>query len=325
MDTILGLPPITVITILTSLAVFMAVLAVWSTAIERNSIAGRVKELQARRESLRAGYMATKKRTSPIRNISGVGVMRKVVERLKLLQTEKQKQITNRLAQAGYRSKDAVVIYSFIKLLSPIGGLVMAVIMVYGLKLQADNPSMQGLLALGCVIGGFYTPEIFIKNAIDKRTDAIRKAFPDALDLLVICAEAGLSMDASMKRVAKEIGNSSSELSDELSLTSLELGFLPERRQALTNLADRVDLKAVKSVVATLIQTEKYGTPLSHSLRVLSAEFRNDRLMLAEEKAARLPAVMTIPLIMFILPVLFIVLLGPATCSVSDNLVNRSF
>ena len=145
---------------------------------------------------------------------------------------------------------------------------------------------------------------------------------PDALDLLVICAEAGLTVDdAAFNRVAKELGKAYPELGDEFGLTAIELGFLNERRQAFENLATRVDLEAVRGVVTTMIQTEKYGTPLASALRVLSAEFRNERMMRAEEKAARLPAIMTVPLILFILPTLFIVILGPAACAISDSFI----
>ncbi len=165
---------------------------------------------------------------------------------------------------------------------------------------------------------GYKGPDIFLSNQIAKRTKAIRKGLPDALDLLVICAEAGLTVDAAFNRVAKELGRAYPELGDEFTLTAIELSFLTERRQAFENLAYRVNLDAVRGVVTTMIQTERYGTPLASALRVLSAEFRNERMMRAEEKAARLPAIMTIPLILFILPVLFIVILGPAACSISD-------
>uniref|UniRef100_UPI003B3ACC56 type II secretion system F family protein n=1 Tax=Sphingomonas sp. TaxID=28214 RepID=UPI003B3ACC56 len=151
----------------------------------------------------------------------------------------------------------------------------------------------------------------------------IRKALPDAIDLLVICAEAGLTVDAAFGRVARELGKGYPELADEMSLTAIELGFLTDRRAAFENLATRVDLPSVRSLVTTLIQTEKYGTPLASALRVLSAEFRHERTMHAEEKAARLPAVMTVPLIVFILPVLFIVILGPAACSIGDGLLKN--
>jgi tight adherence protein C len=179
------------------------------------------------------------------------------------------------------------------------------------------------LTVAGTLVGAYKAPDIWLKNRVTKRSHAVRKGLPDALDLLVICAEAGLTVDAAFARVAKELGKAYPELGDEFGLTAIELGFLNERRQAFENLANRVDLDSVRGVVTTMIQTEKYGTPLASALRVLSAEFRNERMMRAEEKAARLPAIMTVPLILFILPTLFVVILGPAACSISDNLINR--
>jgi tight adherence protein C len=180
-----------------------------------------------------------------------------------------------------------------------------------------------GLVA-GSLILAYKAPDLYLKNRIQKRSHAIRKGLPDALDLLVICAEAGLTVDAAFNRVARELGKAYPELGDEFALTSIELGFLTDRRQAFENLANRIDLDSIRGVVTTMIQTEKYGTPLASALRVLSAEFRNERMMRAEEKAARLPAIMTVPLILFILPVLFIVILGPASCRISDNLMTGS-
>ena len=165
---------------------------------------------------------------------------------------------------------------------------------------------------------GYYFPMYWVNSRVQKRQAEIVSGFPDALDLLVICAEAGLTVDAAFNRVARELGRAYPELGDEFALTAIELSFLSERRQAFENLAYRVKLEAVKGVTTTMVQTERYGTPLASALRVLSAEFRNERMMRAEEKAARLPAIMTVPLILFILPVLFIVILGPAACSIAD-------
>jgi len=178
------------------------------------------------------------------------------------------------------------------------------------------------MLVAGTIVLAYKAPDLYLKNKITKRSAAIRKGLPDALDLLVICAEAGLTVDAAFHRIARELGRAYPELGDECALTAIELGFLSERRQAFENLAQRVDLDAVKGVVTTMIQTEKYGTPLASALRVLSAEFRNERMMRAEEKAARLPAIMTVPLILFILPTLFVVILGPAACSIADAFKN---
>ena len=159
-----------------------------------------------------------------------------------------------------------------------------------------------------------------MRNAISKRWSKIRKGLPDALDLMVICAEAGLSLDATFTRVAREMRQAAPEVSDELDVTAIELGFLPRRRQALDNLGRRVDIPEMRSLTNALLQTEKYGTPLARALRVLAAEYRDQRLLRAEEKAARLPATMTVPMIIFILPTLFVVLIGPAVLRTMDAL-----
>jgi tight adherence protein C len=203
--------------------------------------------------------------------------------------------------------------------LEPIALGFLGVVMIYWIEMFPEWGSMKRFMAFAVlIIAGYKGPELFLKNKSKKRSDEIRKGLPDALDLLVICAEAGLTVDAAFNRVAKELGRAYPELGDEFALTAIELSFLTERRQAFENFAYRVDLDAVRGVVTTMIQTERYGTPLASALRVLSAEFRNERMMRAEEKAARLPAIMTVPLILFILPVLFIVILGPAACSISD-------
>jgi tight adherence protein C len=191
---------------------------------------------------------------------------------------------------------------------------------VYLLEVGDLAPSARLLAVLAGGGLGFFVPELYVKNLIKKRQLLLARALPDGLDLLVICAESGLSLDAALDRVANEIGGASAALAEELSLTSIELGFLPERRQALLNLNRRTNLPSIRGVVNTLLQTEKYGTPLSQSLRVLANEFRDQRLLKAEEKAARLPATLTVPMILFILPVLFIVLVGPAVIKVMDNI-----
>jgi tight adherence protein C len=199
-----------------------------------------------------------------------------------------------------------------------------AIVLIYGVDFFPDWSWFKKYATVaGTLVGSYKAPDIWLSNKVKKRSDAVRKGLPDALDLLVICAEAGLTVDAAFNRVAKELGKAYPELGDEFGLTAIELGFLNERRQAFENLAMRIDLDAVRGVVTTMIQTEKYGTPLASALRVLSAEFRNERMMCAEEKAARLPAIMTVPLILFILPTLFVVILGPAACSISDNLFKQ--
>src|SRR4051812_6277946 len=200
--------------------------------------------------------------------------------------------------------------------------LVVAALVAGPAAAQDRGPMKKyGLVALSFILS-YKAPDIYLKNKITKRSNAIRKGLPDALDLLVICAEAGLTVDAAFARVSRELGKAYPELGEEFSLTAIELGFLTDRRQAFENLANRINLDAIRGVVTTMIQTEKYGTPLASALRVLSAEFRNERMMRAEEKAARLPAIMTGPLILFILPTLFVVILGPASCSINDSFLH---
>jgi len=246
--------------------------------------------------------------------------MRSFLGSLKVLQDSQLKQAQIKLMQAGIRSKDAAVAVIFGRMVLPIviGGTM--VVGVYLLGWLSDwSPIKKFAVVGGSLFGSYKAPDLIVKNMVTKRTSAIRKGLPDALDLLVICAEAGLTVDAAFHRVAKELGRGYPELGDEFALCAIELGFLTDRRQAFENLAMRVDLEAVRGVVTTMIQTEKYGTPLASALRVLSAEFRNERMMRAEEKAARLPAIMTVPLILFILPTLFVVILGPASCSIHDS------
>jgi tight adherence protein C len=239
-----------------------------------------------------------------------------------MLQDEQVVIAQQKLMQAGIRSKDLAFVVIFARFLLPVILGTTAVVGVYMLDWFPDWGALKKYaFVAGAFIGSYKAPDMFLKNKIQKRTAAIRKGLPDALDLLVICAEAGLTVDAAFNRVARELGKAYPELGDEFALTAIELGFLTDRRQAFQNLASRIDLESVRGVVTTMIQTEKYGTPLASALRVLSAEFRNERMMRAEEKAARLPAIMTVPLILFILPVLFIVILGPAACSISDNLI----
>jgi tight adherence protein C len=281
----------------------------------------RVKALNERREELKAGIVtaSAKKRTSLVRKWETTDRMREALAGMKVLQDSQLKQAQQKLAQAGFRNKEWAVAIIFARLVAPVVLGTLGLIFVYWTETFPEWGSFKRFAAFASlVILGYKGPDLWLQNKINKRTNEVRKGLPDALDLLVICAEAGLTVDAAFNRVAKELGRAYPELGDEFGLTAIELGFLSERRQAFENLANRVDLEAVRGVVTTMIQTEKYGTPLASALRVLSAEFRNERMMRAEEKAARLPAIMTVPLILFILPVLFIVILGPAACSISD-------
>ena len=320
----MGIDVIMVASLLSAVATFAVLVAIYAATTVRDPMAKRVKALNERREQLKAGIVAsTSKRRKGISNRNEMAdKVRGLLASLKMLQEEQVVKAQARLMQAGVRSKDLAFVLIFARFVLPvvIGGL--AVVMVYLVDYFPDWGAFKkyGLVA-GSLVLAYKAPDIWLKNKVTKRTHAIRKGLPDALDLLVICAEAGLTVDAAFGRVARELGKGYPELGDEFALTSIELGFLTDRRFAFENLARRIDLESVRGVVTTMIQTEKYGTPLASALRVLSAEFRNERMMRAEEKAARLPAIMTIPLILFILPVLFIVILGPASCSISDALL----
>ncbi|WP_242118040.1 type II secretion system F family protein [Sphingomonas lacusdianchii] len=318
---LLGFDAASVATILSGIAVLSMLVALYVATSVRDPMARRVKALNDRREQLKAGITAStsKRRAKLVQKNEATDRIRDLLVSMKVLQDSQLKAAQLKLMQAGIRSKDWAVAVIFGRLMLPIlFGLPMTYI-VYGTDSFADwSPLKAYALVAGTLILAYKAPDIYLKNRITKRSDAIRKGLPDALDLLVICAEAGLTVDAAFTRVSRELGRAYPELGEEFSLTAIELGFLTERRQAFENLALRINLDAVKGVVTTMIQTEKYGTPLASALRVLSAEFRNERMMRAEEKAARLPAIMTVPLILFILPTLFVVILGPAACSISD-------
>ncbi|MDO6413174.1 type II secretion system F family protein [Sphingomonas sp. BIUV-7] len=312
-------------TLMSAAALFSLLVAMYAGFTARDPMARRVKALNERREQLKAGITAsTRKRAKLNKTSQTTDRMRSFLSGLKVLQDTQLKEAQTKLSQAGIRSKDTAIAVIFARLMLPIvlGGT--AIVLVYLLDMFPDwGWAKRYALVAGSLVLSYKAPDIYLKNLITKRTALIRKGLPDALDLLVICAEAGLTVDAAFSRVARELGKSYPELGDEFGLTAIELGFLTERRQAFENLASRVALDSIRGVVTTMIQTEKYGTPLASALRVLSAEFRHERMMKAEEKAARLPAIMTVPLILFILPVLFVVILGPAACSISDNMLKN--
>jgi tight adherence protein C len=318
--TLLGFDIFVIGSILSGVAALAVLFAIYTAVTIKDPMSKRVRALEGRREELKMGLVtaSAKKRQSLVRNSDTTDKIKDTLGSMKVLQQSQILTVQQKLAHAGIRNKELAIVVIGLRAVLPIllGGF--AFVMLYLVEVYPDW-EMKRVAALAlAVFVGYKGPEIYLGNLAKKRSDAIRKGLPDALDLLVICAEAGLTVDAAFNRVAKELGRAYPELGDEFTLTAIELSFLNERRQAFNNLAYRVNLDAVKGVVTTMVQTERYGTPLASALRVLSAEFRNERMMRAEEKAARLPAIMTVPLIMFILPVLFIVILGPAACSIAD-------
>jgi len=305
------------IAIFGAVSVFLTMIALARAFIPKDPMAARVKSHQQRRQHLLQKILNPGDTDTKAKKTS-VNVMRRLVERFKLTRGSEARQTSDKLAQAGWRSRDMLVVYLAARLVMPfIAG---AGALLFVTMLGAHLSTMNTVLVAGAgVLVGGYSPVIYLKNFVARRYQKLKRQLPDGLDLMVICAEAGLSLDAALTRVARELGSAAPELADELGLTAIELGFLPNRRQALLNVVRRADLPALRAVTNTLTQTERYGTPLAHSLRVLAAEFRDERMMKAEEKAARLPAIMTVPMILFILPALFVVLIGPAIIQVLDT------
>ena len=323
--TLLGVDVIWVATILSGVATLAVMMAIYAATTVKDPMARRVRALNERREQLKAGIVAsTNKRKRLTNRNQAADRVRALLSKFKMLQDDQLQKTQQRLMQAGIRNKDLAFFIIFARFVLPLVLGIAAIVLIYVVDFW---PTWGGVRRYATVAGllvlSYKAPDIWLKNKVTKRSHAIRKGLPDALDLLVICAEAGLTVDAAFGRVSRELGKAYPELGDEFGLTAIELGFLNERRQGFENLASRVDLEAVRGVVTTMIQTEKYGTPLASALRVLSAEFRNERMMRAEEKAARLPAIMTVPLILFILPTLFVVILGPAACSIHDSLLSK--
>jgi tight adherence protein C len=242
--------------------------------------------------------------------------MRKIVDQFNLRKALADEKTINKLRMAGFRGQAPLVAFLFARVTLPL--LLFALALFYLLAVvELEQPTMvKVLLALGVAYVGFYAPNLYVSNVMSKRQTSIRRAWPDALDLLLICVESGMTAEAAFRKVSEEIGAQSIELAEELTLTTAELSYLPERRQAYENLGNRTGLETVKSVMTSLIQAERYGTPLGHSLRVLAQENRDQRMTAAEKKAAALPPKLTVPMILFFLPVLFAVIMGPAAIQV---------
>jgi tight adherence protein C len=308
------------ITLLAALAVLTTVLAMWQVLRPSSVFERRLEQVVQRKESLRQQALAARRSG---RGLAAVGLMREAVTRLNLLRSRHAADARNMLVQAGIRSRDAMIGFLFARVSLPF---------LFGLTLLADTkvfhllpipPAFDFVPPMVGVLLGFYAPTIYLRNAAAKRAKQLQLSLPDGLDLMVICAEAGLSLDAALIRVSRELGNGSPELAEELAITAAELTFLPDRRMAFDNLNTRTNSEGIRAVVNTLQQTAKFGTPLAQSLRVLASEMRTARMTRAEEKAARLPALLTVPMILFILPTLFIVLLGPAGIGIIDTFANR--
>jgi tight adherence protein C len=305
-----------IIALMAGLAVLATVLAIWQGLRADTSFERRLAQIADRKQAMRIAALATRRQRV---QLTPASLIRELVTRLDLLRSHHATEARMMLARAGMRSRDAMIRYLFARLTLPLAFAIGELIDGYTLHLLPVPPNLRLLAAAGAAVFGFFAPGIYIKNLTAKRQKRLQLGLPDALDLMIICAEAGLSLDATLVRVSRELASACPDLAEEFAITSAELTFLPDRRQAFDNLNNRTDMNAIRGVVNTLMQTAKFGTPLAHSLRVLATEYRDARMFKAEEKAARLPALMTVPMIVFILPTLFIVLMGPAALGIIDT------
>jgi tight adherence protein C len=315
--------PAFVIAMLVGIAVF-ATLFTLMPALSGNSMKTRMKSVALERDELRAKQRArlaaeADRRRKGLREQQSTG-MRNVVDRLDLRRALADEQTLNKLKMAGFRGQNPLTRFLFFRLVLPFVFFAAALVYLFLLGgLPEQPPFVKLFVAIVVAYAGFYAPVLYVSNRAQKRKKSITMAWPDALDLLLICVESGMSVEAAFRRVAEEIGAQSVELAEEFVLTNAELSFLQERRMAYENLASRTGLDSVRSVSQALIQAERYGTPIAHALRVLSQESRDARMNAAEKKAAALPPKLTVPMILFFLPVLFAVILGPAGIQVSER------
>ena len=296
---------------------FATVITLAAPALKSDKLETRLKSVSNRREELRRRSRAQmqQNRQSSIRRTDS-GFYKQIVEQLNLSKLLEDPTVIDKLSQAGFRGPKPVSTFYFFRFATPFIFATVTAVYLYGIN-DFGLPPMTKVCALfGAFVMGFYGPNLYIKNRATKRAESVMQAFPDALDLLLICVESGMSIEAAIQKVASEVGSASIELAEELSLLTAELSYLPERRMAYEGLAKRNNHAGIKSVVTAMIQAERYGTPLGQALRVMAKENRDMRMSEAEKKAAALPPKLTVPMIVFFLPVLFVVILGPAAIRV---------
>jgi tight adherence protein C len=314
--------PTNVLTAFVGVLVFATVITIAGPMMNRSQLEGRMKSVANRREELRLRSrqaLANKNGGAGGRlRHTDEGLYKRVVERLQLSRLLEDPKVVDKLAQAGFRGPQPVTTFYFFRLIAPfvlasLAAFYLFVVNGFGL------PTMSRLcICMVALVLGYYAPNLYISNVASKRRESIVAGFPDALDLLLICVESGMSIEAALQKVSQEIGASSIELAEELSLLVAELSYLPDRIQAYQGLAKRTNHPGVKSVATAMVQAERYGTPLGGALRIMAKENRDLRLAAAEKIAAALPAKLTVPMIVFFLPVLFVFILGPAIIKVQN-------
>jgi tight adherence protein C len=314
--------PDNLLTAFVGLVTFATIVTVAAPMFGGQNLDKRMKSVALRRDELKRRSRQAMAKDGGIRQVDE-GFYKRVVEKLNLKTLLEDPKVVEKLAQAGYRGPKPISTFYFFRFAMPFVFAVGTAFYLFVVN-SFGLPSTSRLCALvAAFVIGFYAPNLFVSNVASKRRASVMQAFPDALDLLLICVESGMSIEAAIQKVSQEIGGRSIELAEELSLLTAELSYLPERRQAYENLARRTNHPGVKSVVTAMIQAEKYGTPLGTALRVMAKENRDLRLAAAEKKAAALPAQLTVPMILFFLPVLFVVILGPAIIQVQDMMAKK--
>ena len=320
MDTIME--PTFLFAVLSAVFVFATLFTLLPNVMGGDQLQARMKSVALERDEIRARERArlaaeTKQKRGGLRKDNQTKGIKDIVERLDLRKALADDKTVNNLKSAGFRTQNALNVFLFARLVLPFVGLAAGFVYVFVLDNLAEKTTMVRVAAvLMAGYAGFYAPNFYVSNLSQKRKKSVQRAWPDALDLMLICVESGMSIEAAFRKVSEEIGSQSAALAEELVLTNAELSFLPERRQAYENLAQRTQLESIGSATQALIQAERYGTPVANALRVLSSESREMRMTEAEKKAHALPPKLTVPLIVFFLPVLFIVIMAPALIKV---------
>jgi tight adherence protein C len=307
-----------VVMMLASIATFVTVFTIAMPVLQKDRMGQRMKVMATERDKMRAQRLADLAKDAQGGRLRQApkGFMQQIVDQFNLRATFESEEIKNKLKMAGLRGQAPLVAYMFFRLVAPIIVAIVALIYLFVLSNFQYPPIVKFGMAIGAGYLGFYLPNMMVENLVQRRQASIGQAFPDALDMLLICVQAGMSIEAAFGKVSKEVASQSIELAEEFSLTTAELSYLQDRRNAFENLGKRTGLPGIKAVATALIQAERYGTPVSQALRVMAKENRDARMSEAEKKAAALPPKLTVPMIIFFLPVLFVVILGPAVLQV---------
>jgi tight adherence protein C len=312
--------PAVMIPLLAAVCVFATIITIAQPLLARDRLGARIKSVAIEREQIRArerARLAAEQKRVSLRN-EPKAYIKRIVDRFNLRKALADEGTTSKLRMAGFRGQAPLFGFLFARFVLPLILFAVAIFYLFFISDLRQPAFLKIIFAIAFAYVGFYAPNLYLQNRITKRQTSIRRAWPDALDLMLICVESGMSAEAAFRKVSEEIGIQSIELAEELTLTTAELSYLQERRQAYENLSTRTGLEGVKSVMTSLIQAERYGTPLGTALRVLAQENRDQRMTEAEKKAAALPPKLTVPMIIFFLPVLFAVIIGPAAIQVMN-------